>query len=411
MKLRTYFYLTALLLPTIIAQAGDYVFSTNDIVNRVESGFGAGRFYYPLLLLFCIYISKKYGHPLIWSRSVALVIIYLILSIFYSSVPYMVVRGLFPALTILLSWSIFASLLVQQQSVSDFITRYLTFMLIYSCIELVFFLFNRTIIVGQLGPIANYIGYFQNPNLFGKTIASAFLLTFFGLINNFLSKKYIYVLFIFLFFVIGSGSRTVVIALGISVLITLLFISKSNYFRKILIITSLLIIIFLSQSFLIDFFAKVDNANNANIMQSGNMVFRLLLWDKLLPEMMKNFWFGAGYNSFWTPELYLTYKIPVAGIHNGYLQVFQDLGIVGVFLLLSINFPFWQSLKTKQILPSLKTFRDSLIALWIFFLIENLTEGDWGLFKSSSWGYLTVLSICYLYYTGKNIKIKKDSNA
>jgi O-antigen ligase len=63
------------------------------------------------------------------------------------------------------------------------------------------------------------------------------------------------------------------------------------------------------------------------------------LWEKLL-EMSKNSLFGAGFESFWlgprVEELWKKYWWRPTQAHNGYLEIYLNLGIVGLLLLLGV---------------------------------------------------------------------------
>ena len=89
---------------------------------------------------------------------------------------------------------------------------------------------------------------------------------------------------------------------------------------------------------------------------------------------------------------------------NGYLQVFQDIGLIGFLLLIIMIFPIIKSLKVRLINSQFLILRYSLIASWIYFMIVNITEGDLGNYRSSLWGVLMTISLVWYYFI-KDYKI------
>jgi exopolysaccharide production protein ExoQ len=84
---------------------------------------------------------------------------------------------------------------------------------------------------------------------------------------------------------------------------------------------------------------------------------------------------GAGYESFWLGER-LNQVWRVAGrineAHNGYLEVYLNLGFIGVFLLVSFMIASYRII-CKRISPSFSLASLSL-AMWTIILFYNMTE-------------------------------------
>jgi O-antigen ligase len=96
-----------------------------------------------------------------------------------------------------------------------------------------------------------------------------------------------------------------------------------------------------------------------------------LIWDVLLPIAHQYPVLGQGYGAFWiTPVAGLTLDVNEA--HNGYLDVFIELGAVGLVLLALVVIAYFR--KAKNELPhdfNWGAFRLSFLAM---FLIHNWTE-------------------------------------
>ncbi len=73
------------------------------------------------------------------------------------------------------------------------------------------------------------------------------------------------------------------------------------------------------------------------------------IWNDLMAIGYKNPSFGSGYGSFWignlTHDLWDKYPFEVKSAHNGYLDVFLELGVVGLFLLITVIFVAYRNIK------------------------------------------------------------------
>ncbi len=102
---------------------------------------------------------------------------------------------------------------------------------------------------------------------------------------------------------------------------------------------------------------------------------RTEIW-KILLSMGTNPLVGTGYASFWLgSRLTFVWSSPVHGIteaHNGYLETYLDLGVIGV-LLLSVF--LWASYRTIcQRMRSSTTGASLELALWTVLVFYNVTE-------------------------------------
>jgi exopolysaccharide production protein ExoQ len=76
---------------------------------------------------------------------------------------------------------------------------------------------------------------------------------------------------------------------------------------------------------------------------------RTYLWRDVIRIGKEHLWLGTGYGGFWVPSLYPKLSPEVdngpAEAHNGYLETFANLGLVGVVLLVAVIF---QSLRNAM---------------------------------------------------------------
>lgn len=102
---------------------------------------------------------------------------------------------------------------------------------------------------------------------------------------------------------------------------------------------------------------------------------RTAIW-KIVLSMHTNPLVGTGYESFWLgPRLQKVWQLFGATInesHNGYLEVYLNLGVIGVLLLVGLLLSSYRNIcKQLTSFPSLASLR---LALWTITLFYNMTE-------------------------------------
>lgn len=126
---------------------------------------------------------------------------------------------------------------------------------------------------------------------------------------------------------------------------------------------------------------------------------RTPLWEGLIEMGAKKPVFGSGYGNFWVTNLKVIWSQyafhPVQG-HNGYIDVFLDLGIVGIVLLLLLVVHTYRKI-LKAFGPHWP-YETLMLVFFIMVLVHNLTEASiakptnllWALFLLST---ITVKSV------------------
>ncbi len=194
---------------------------------------------------------------------------------------------------------------------------------------------------------------------------------------------------------LGTGARTSLGSLVAAVILRgpVLLTSKKEKTRpKIALVSAILVIAVVLRPLLSDFFVKGDDYG---VLDQSTLSWRMQMWDSLFPLMLDHLWMGSGLNSFWNPDLFLTISSSTSGIHNGYLQVFQDLGLIGLLLLLVVHFPLFRALSIDVQKPHAVIIRYSLTCAWIYFFFVNLAESELGNYRGCIWGTLMTLSISW----------------
>lgn len=154
----------------------------------------------------------------------------------------------------------------------------------------------------------------------------------------------------------GSQSATsqVVFIMGTLILV-LSAIARGNSTKLARIIISILLLLAIVQGILWAFFdSSIDSIIFSTTERDTSFTGRTILWEELFQIGSKNFMFGSGFGSFWLggmPErVERLVGFRVIQAHNGYIEVFLQLGIVGVISLfvlianaLKTNFKFTES--------------------------------------------------------------------
>jgi len=123
--------------------------------------------------------------------------------------------------------------------------------------------------------------------------------------------------------------------------------------------------------------------------RNATLTGRTDLW-KLLLSMHTNPLLGTGYESFWLgPRLAFVWQNFAGGIneaHNGYLEVYINLGLIGLSLVAAFLVASYRSI--GRALSAQSSLASLSLALWTVLLFYNLTEAA---FKSSQLIWVTFL--------------------
>jgi exopolysaccharide production protein ExoQ len=102
---------------------------------------------------------------------------------------------------------------------------------------------------------------------------------------------------------------------------------------------------------------------------------RVNVWEYLV-NRDQNWLLGVGYESFWLGprllEMWTVFPFGPNQAHNGYIEMYINLGLVGVFLLLLVLFSSYR--KIGKGLDKSEGFAVLSFSLWITLLLYNITE-------------------------------------
>jgi len=170
----------------------------------------------------------------------------------------------------------------------------------------------------------------------------------------------------------SSATARVCIVLGCLVMA----VAKVNWFRRHPGILKMLIpaifCIYLILAFGLDMSGSLAGA----VGKDPTLTDRTKIWSFLL-GMRTNPLLGTGYESFWLGSRIVEFA-QQSGLgalneaHNGYLEVYLNLGAIGVLLLTVFVIDGYRNIWERS--DSLGSLRPLILAIWIIFLFYNVTE-------------------------------------
>jgi O-antigen ligase len=234
------------------------------------------------------------------------------------------------------------------------------------------------------GGIAMYTGVTSHKNSLGMLCMASLFYFFWNYlmlrqkVKPYLSYKKEYGIHILFFLMAGwllymSSCSTAILATAIGIgflLLTELPIVRTNI-KYINFLIIFLVVVF--------FVVELDHDTAALVAPSlgrdATLTGRTQLWDELM-AMKINRVVGTGYESFWLGDraqyFWDKYWWHPNQAHNGYLEIYLNLGCIGLFLLMGMLCATYRAI-TKKLLMDLNHERLKFIFLIIFFLV-NITE-------------------------------------
>lgn len=196
---------------------------------------------------------------------------------------------------------------------------------------------------------------------------------------------------IWLLIMANSATAVASYIIGISILIALELpfvksnIRNMNVFVFFLLFLALLIFL-------------VFNASESLVRSLGRdmtLTGRTVIWQKVL-SIDINPIIGTGYASFWLGErgeflLDLNWQ-RLTQAHNGYIETYLNLGMIGLFLLIMVIVSAYR--KAKNTLLSDFQYGKLQLMYLVVFLLNNVTEASF-VIKSSIWFMFVLLSLQY----------------
>ena len=117
------------------------------------------------------------------------------------------------------------------------------------------------------------------------------------------------------------------------------------------------------------------------------------IWSTLVPISLQAPWFGRGFGSFWVTPILPVAKLSINEAHNGYLDLFIELGIVGLLSLATLVFAFVR--KCRQQLAFSRRWAAFGFGFLIMFVAHNTTESSFLGSTALLWNIFVVLLLVF----------------
>ncbi|BAU66538.1 O-antigen polymerase [Stanieria sp. NIES-3757] len=139
---------------------------------------------------------------------------------------------------------------------------------------------------------------------------------------------------------------------------------------------------------------------------------RTMIWSAVIEMINKRFWLGYGLAAFWHglegPSAFveLSVRTQVAYAHNGFLDLWLGLGLIGVFTFL-LSF-FNTAVKSLALLRNTKTSEGLWPLLFLtYILLSNISEGTIVTMDNMFWAIYTALNFSLAIAQEKNYSLER----
>ncbi len=357
-------------------------------------------------------IFKKNSFITIW-------FLYCGISILWSEYPLVAFKRLIKDIGILLSILIVLTESDPIDAVKTLIKRFSYILVPFSILLIIYFPESGIVKPNDVGWIMgkiNYAGVSWNKNGLARICSISGFFFICNLIakrqmkntENNKEKYLIQALFIliilYLLIILDSATSTGVLVIGIIIFFMLgtkILKNNSKYLGRFIIFSFIVGIILQYSLDLVDMFITFSG-------RDLTLTGRVNLWKDLL-TLHTNPLIGVGYGSLWVKDRVVMvdlgggYGSIINESHNGYLNVYLELGKVGIFLLTGVIYSAYRNIN-KELKYNFDYWRFRM-ALFVIVLLYNVTEDAFGRF-TLMWFVFLLISVdlpkkSQLHYSGK----------
>jgi O-antigen ligase len=359
--------------------------------EAIEEGnpLNAGIFLVLILLAIGILMSRSFKWGDFFGRNLALIVFlsYALLSVLWSDFPFVAFKRWFRELGSYLMVLVPLSDPHPLEAVSTLLRR-LGYLLIPLCILLIKYYPDISRDYDPWSGQVEYVGATTGKNLLGVVALISGLFFFWDTVRRWADRKerctrrVILVNLAFIAMTLwvldksSSATCRVCLALGCLVIAVAHRRAVKRHPGRLTVLIPVVICIYLvlAFGFGIDFSTQMAGAVGRDPTLTG----RTKIWSVLL-SMHTDPLIGTGYESFWMgSRLRWLWENPVVhGIneaHNGYLEVYLNLGIIGVSLLGVFLISSYRTI-CRRLVP-FSSFGSLSLALWLVLLVRSMTEAS-----------------------------------
>jgi O-antigen ligase len=254
-------------------------------------------------------------------------------------------------------------------------------------------------------------GVYGHKNELGRVSVIALIVSYFVRPSNQNERLYRFLtITIFLFLLVMSQSATNwIIMMGLAGFVPMLGLLRSK--RLALSLSALLVLsLGIATIFLV---ASNAEALLAAVGRDETFTGRETLWRGIITVVSENYpILGAGYGAFFSNlggvrelGLLVLWSSAVEHAHNGYLNVWADLGIVGLLILVLFLVTTSAHMLRRAIDEPHRPVWSALCALMFFFLINNISSSV--AFKHSDLAWVTILVASFCVRAAMRVDVRQ----
>jgi exopolysaccharide production protein ExoQ len=151
---------------------------------------------------------------------------------------------------------------------------------------------------------------------------------------------------------------------------------KTNPTRMKMVIIGLVLIGIILQLFITSFFgSSLSSALFSAAGRDETFTGRTALWSKLLPMGKRSPLVGVGYSSFWLENrtrMAELFEFAPNQAHNGYIELFLNLGLIGLILLFLVIFSTFKRLRAN--VGRNEPLNNLFFVFLLMIVLQNITE-------------------------------------
>jgi exopolysaccharide production protein ExoQ len=199
------------------------------------------------------------------------------------------------------------------------------------------------------------------------------------------------------YLIIGSDSETALIIFSLgALLVAFQFLLKGDTrkFRRGIVFC--IIFVLALQGVLIAFLdTSITDLFLSSTGRDASFTGRVPLWQELIRIGSQRPILGSGYGSFWSStaiyDLWEKVRWTPVSSHNGYIDIFMNLGLVGLLSLFVLLFHAYRNISRS--IETDKEFGNLIFIFFIVILVQNITESTLSIANSFLWILILISSV------------------
>lgn len=259
---------------------------------------------------------------------------------------------------------------------------------------------------GRWDGVEMWTGVATHKNTLGQLCAISLIFLFWGLLLRAKSGTFfrggslvyadLLVSLIALYLLIGPGHGAYsATAIAITILSIGIIYGLNRYKNLAIFVGSNLIVLLVGSVLFYILFADAITETIADLLgRNKNLTGRATdIWPVVLDAASRNPILGVGYGAAWGLGREISARVEVEQAHNGYLDIYFQLGIIGVVLLLAFLFSFCSIIRKE--INSQSPWGTFGISILIISLIYNNSESSFIEYTSYLWNVMAYLAIVF----------------